>query len=67
MPFQYFLAVRLLKFNDDEFTQIHFGNGGNHRNCAWPESEIADAVAAFSHHAFLKKDRQFAFSDLQGK
>ena len=55
LPYLYFLAVPLLKFDNDEFIQIQFGNAGKFSHGAWPESKIVDAVGAFAHHAFLKK------------
>ena len=48
--------------------QIHFGPGGRRSILsAWPALEISDAMAAFSHHAFLKTNHNMVFSDLQGK
>lgn len=68
MPYQYFLAVPLLIFDDDEFTEVRFEHGPkNWDELKWPESDVAEVVASFAHHAFLRKDRKLAFSDLQGE
>jgi hypothetical protein len=64
MIYSYFLAVPLLKIDDEENIEVRFGI--NSRVNTWPLMEAADIVACFAHYAFLKSDQKRIFTDLQG-
>src|ERR1700742_4726359 len=64
LPFNHFLAVPLLRIDEDNFIYTKFcGNLGVCEN----DTEMSDVLSAFVHFTYVQSKGTIAFSDLQGK
>lgn len=64
-PFAYFLAVPFLTLDDRDNLQVRFNQ--RRKFTQWPHTQLAAAINAFEHFAFIKRNRKLIFTDLQGE
>ncbi len=74
MPYINFLAVPLLRIDEDQYTTSRFDlsdvDPKNFESAALltrAERNVTEYLAAFNHFAFIKSGRKLLFGDFQGQ